>query len=201
MLERMAEYLGAKPRRAAGIVLTLAVVSIIAVAGNISQLLNLGQYFEPPYPSESTPLSLVDDGIRWDNLLMFQPATYNNTKFYWADESHGLGGPVAFDDEQAELSAGSSVTIVRTVAQAADLSYWVNLTIFDSTGDGNPGYGDNIMFTGAPHRSDIVYTIALAYVGGPQGGFAGAEFDYAIHDGKFYSWESDMDRTTPPWWY
>jgi hypothetical protein len=202
MLDRLSKYLGEKPRRAALIVMTLVVVLILVVAGSLFQLLNLGSYFEPPFPSESTPLSLVDDGIYWSNPIMFETATYNKTAFYWRNETIGLGGtPIASDDQQANLSSGSSVTIVKTIAQAPDLSYCVNLTIYDSTGDGKPGSGDYILFTGPPHKSDIVYTIALAYVGGPLGGFAGGEFDYAIHDGKFYSWESDMDNTAPPWWY
>ncbi|MGB2825675.1 MAG: hypothetical protein WBC49_03455, partial [Thermoplasmata archaeon] len=162
------------------------------------QLLNLGGYFEPPYPSESTPLSLVDDGIRWSSPLCFGPATYNLTKFLWINETRGLYGPVASDGQQANLSSGSSITIVKTITQASDLSYWINLTIYDSTGDGKPGSGDYILLTGPPHKSDIVYTIALAYVAN---GSACAEYSYAIHNGKFYSWSSDTARTFVPWWY
>jgi hypothetical protein len=202
MLDGLSKYLGEKPRRAALVVMTLVVVLIIVVAGSLFQLLNLGSYSDPPYPSESTPLSMVDGGIRWSNPLMYETATYNRTAFYWRNETTGLGGPlIVSDDQQADLSSGSSITIVQTIAQASDLSHWINLTIYDSTGDGKPGSGDYILFTGPPHKSDIVYTIALAYVGGPSGGFAGGEFDYAIHDGNFYSWESDMDNTAPPWWY
>jgi hypothetical protein len=197
MLRRLTEYLGAKPRRAAMIVMTLLVILILIVAGNLFQLLNVGRYFEPPYPSETTPLSLVDNGIRWDNPIMFQGASYNKTVFHWRD----IGGHVAFDSQQALLSSGSAATVVMIVAQAADLSYWVNLTITDSTGDGTPGFGDYIIFTGGPQESDTVYTVALAYLGGVGGGYALSEYSYAIHDDKLYSWASDTARTRMPWWY
>jgi len=197
MLRRLTEYLGAKPRRAGMIVMTLVVVLILIVAGNLFQLLNVGRYFEPPYPSETTPLSLVNNGIRWDNPIMFQGACYNKSVFRWG----ALFGPVAFESQQANLSSGSSATVITNVGQTADLSYWINLTIYDSTGDGMPGYGDYIIFTGAPQQSDTVYTVALAYLGGVGGGFAGSEYSYAIHDGKFYSWASDTLNTAPPWWY
>jgi len=202
VLRRLTEFLGAKPRRAAMIVMTLAMVLILIVAGNLFQLLNLGRYFEAPYPSETTSLSLVDNGIRWDNPIMFQEASYNKSEFYWKYTSDWtLSGPVAVDHEQVQLSSGSSATVIRTVARAADLSYWVNLTICDSTGDGIPGDGDYIIFTGPPLQSDTVYTVALAYLGGTGGGTACSEYSYAIHDGKFYSWWSDTARTAPPWWY
>lgn len=197
MLRRLTEYLGAKPKRAAVIVATLVVILILIVGGNLFQLLNVGRYFESPYPSETTPLSLVNNGIRWDNPIMFQGSSYNKTVFHWRD----LGGHVAFESQQAQLSSGSAATVIMTVAQAADLSYWVNLSITDSTGDGAPGYGDYITFTGAPQESDTVYTVALAYLGGVRGGFVGAEYSYAIHDGKFYSWMSDTANTGMPWWY
>lgn len=198
MMNRLSEYLGAKPRRAALIVMTLVVVLILVVAGSLFQLLNLGSHFEPPYPSESTPLSLVDGGIRWSNPLCFETATYDMTKFLWRCDTYGLYGPVASDYQQANLSSGSSVTVVKIIGQAADLSYIINLTIYDSTGDGRPGPGDYILFTGLPHENDVVYTIALAYVGN---GSACAEYSYAIHDGEFYSWSSDTERTYVPWWY
>jgi hypothetical protein len=201
MLKRLTEYLGDKPGRAAAIVMTLVVVLILVVAGNLFQLLNLERYFEPPYPSETTSLSLVNNGIRWDNPIMFQGASYNKSRFYWGNASGALSGSVAYDSEQAQLSSGSSAIVTRTVAQATDLSYWVNLTIYDSTGDGVPGYGDYIIFTGAPQQSDTVYTVALVYLGGVGGGGTCSEISYAIHDGKFYSWWSDTARTAPPWWY
>ena len=197
MLRRLTEYLGAKPRRTAMIVMTLVLVLILIVAGNLFQLLNVGRYFEPPYPSETTPLSLVNNGVRWDNPIMFQGASYNKTVFRWGP----LGGHVAFESQQAQLSTGSAATVVMTAAQASDMSYWYNLSITDSTGDGVPGSGDYIIFTGPPQESDTVYTVALAYLGGVHGGFAGSEYSYAIHDGKLYSWASNNLHTTPPWWY
>lgn len=184
------------------IVITLVVVLTLVVAGSLFQLLNLGSYFEPAYPSEETPLSLVDDGIRWDSPLMFAAASYNMTKFYWkCVDNQALGGTLVNDSGQAELSSRSPVTITVSPAWAADMSYRVDITIHDSAGDGVPGSGDYIIFTGPPQQSDTVYTIALAFVGGRTGGFAGAEYDYSIHGGEFYSWESDMDMTAVPWWY
>jgi hypothetical protein len=197
MLRRLTEYLGAKPRRAAMIVMTLVVVLILVVAGNLLQLMDVGRYFEPPYPSEETSLSLVNNGVRWDNPIMYQGASYNKTLFHWRN----LGGQVASDYEQAQLSSGSNTTVVVTAAQSADLSYWWNLSITDSTGDGMPGSGDYIIFTGEPQQSDTVYTIALVYLAGEGGGGLFSEISYAIHDGKFYSWWSDTARTSPPWWY
>jgi len=203
MLKRLTEYLGAKPRRTAMIVMTLVLVLILVVAGNLFQLLNVGRYFEPPYPSETTPLSLVDNGVRWDNFVMFEGSNYSGWVFYWDIAGGALTGPVASESQQARLSSGSSATVIQTVAQASDLSYWLNLTIYDSTGDGMPGSGDYIIFEGAPLESDTVYTLALAYVGGVGSVFGpgGSEYSYAIHDGKLYSWMSDKVNTGTPWWY
>gem|GEM_PF-1741651 len=200
MLGRFEKYLRAKPRRAAGIVATLLVVLILVIAGNLFQLLGLGRYFEPPYLSETTSLSPVQNGVRWDNPVMYQGATYNRTLFYWGNASGALLGHVAFESQEAELSTGSPVTVIVNVAQAADMSYWWNLTIYDSTGDGTPGAGDYIMFTGPPQQSDTVYTVALVYLG-PSGGGVTAEVSYALHHGKFYSWVSDTAHTDWPWWY
>lgn len=197
MIERLTKYVGSKPRRAAVIMLTILVVLILVFAGILIQSLNVGRLFKPPYTSETTPLSLVNNGVRWDNPIMFQGASYNKTVFRWGQ----LGGHVAFDSQQAQLSSGSSATVTMTAAQASDMSYSYNVSITDSTGDGVPGSGDYIIFTGPPQESDTVYTVALAYLGGVHGGFAGSEYSYAIHDGKFYSWASDNLHTTPPWWY
>ena len=205
MLRRLTEYLGAKPRRAAMIVMTLVVVLILIVAGNLFQLLNIGRYFESPYPSETTPLSLVNNGVKWEGFLVFQGSNYSKYVFYWnlGDSSGAIGGHVAFESQQAQLSSGSAATVIMTVAQAADMSYWFNLSITDSIGDGVPGSGDYIIFTGPPQESDTVYTLALAYVGGVGAGFGsgGSEYSYAIHDGRFYSWMSDRVHTGTPWWY
>lgn len=200
MLRRLTEYLGAKPRRAAMIVMTLVVVLIIIVAGNLFQLLNVGRYFEPPYPSETTPLSLVDNGVKWTGFVRFQGSNYSGWVFYWGNASGALDGHVAFEFQQVQLSSGSNTTVVTNVGQASDLSYLIYLSITDSTGDGVPGSGDCIIFKGAPQESDTVYTVALAYVG-VGAGVGGSEYSYAIHDGKFYSWMSDTARTNPPWWY
>ena len=199
MLKRLAEYLRAKPRKGAMIVVTLLVVLILVVAGNLFQLLNLGSYFEPPYPSEETPLSMVADGIMWDNPIQMATASWNTTKLYWMfKESYFATGLLANDSQQAELSSGTPTTITRTLGGGYDGSSWINMTIFDSTGDGSPAGGGYILFTGPPLQSDIVYTIALAFIAD---GFALSEYSYAIHDGKFYSWRSSTEDTVMPWWY
>jgi hypothetical protein len=201
MLRRLTEYLGAEPRRAAMIVMTLVVILILIVAGNLFQLLNVGRYFEPSYPSETTPLSLVNNGVQWKGFVTFPGSNYSKYVFYWDLGDGALYGPVASESQQAQLSSGTAATVIVTVGQAPDLSYWLNLSITDSTGDGIPGSGDYIRFTGPPQESDTVYTLALAFVEGAGGRSGGWEYGYAIHDGNFYSWMSDRVSTETPWWY
>ncbi|MEM0342906.1 MAG: hypothetical protein QXU73_01460 [Thermoplasmata archaeon] len=202
VLKRITEYFAAKPTRAADIVVVLVVALLIVVAGNLFQLLNLGRYFgqpEQPYPSETTPLSLVNNGIRWDHpIWSFQKASYNKTKFFWRTGTEGWGGPLASDLDQAILSSGSSVTVVREIG-SRPTQYSVNLTIYESSGDGMLDAGDYVIFSGPPLQNDVTQTIALAFVGGPDEGWVIWEVSYAIHDGKFYSWSSHTVGTEEFW--
>jgi hypothetical protein len=194
MIDKLTKYVGSRPRRAAVIMLALSVVLILILAGILIQSLNVGRLFKPPYPSESTPLSLAGNDLKWSPLMNYQfgeVTNYTLYRFYYS----GWGGFLSNQSEQNRLSSHSQTTIVSFVGSQG---YWLNLSITDSTGDGFFGIGDNVIFEGMPHLNDTVYVVAMHYNGEHQMG--GWEYSYAIHHGKFYSWASSTLNQNIPWW-
>ena len=200
MIERLTKYVGSRPRRAAVIMLTLSVVLVLIFAGILIQSLNIGRLFKPPYTSETTPLSLTGNDLKWSPLDItlysnLSWGNYNSYRFHYGIGGSGWGGTLVNQTEQNQLSSHSRATIVTPVGESVG-SYWLNLSIMDSTGDGFFGVGDQVIFEGMPHLNDTVYVVALHIIGG--GG--ASEYSFAIHDGKFYSWASNTLNSIAPWW-
>jgi len=198
-MERLTKYAESRPRRAAVIMLALLVVLTVVVAGILVQSLNVGRPFKPPYPSETTPLSLAGDDLKWSPLFdtSFDGwSNYSDYRFHYVN----WGGALAGQAGQEQLSSHSEATVLGFVGRTvgSDESYWLNMSVTDSTGDGFFGAGDNVIFMGMPHQNDTVYVVALHYSGGRVMG--GWEYSFAIHDGKFYSWASNTLDWNTPWW-
>jgi len=213
MMKRLGEYVSAKPKRAAQIILTLAAALIITVAGMFIYALDLRLTDNPPadspYPSEVTPLSLVEDGIMWMRDINIVVGTHgmNYSEFrcgwgYWMNNSVDFAsGDLVSDDGQSELSKGVNATTdtyFGTVTPWYDApNMTISFCIHDVTGDGAFGSGDFIVRIDAPRTEGIVYRWALAYVYDVT---MAVEYSYAFQDGVFYSWLSSELPTQGPWW-
>jgi len=214
MINRLGSFLASRPRRAAGVVIVLAIGFILVLAGMLAVVLDLGAAFEPPYPSEDTPLSVVSGGVKYTrnyNMTFVgdyeSGLLYSEHKIAWRYDTGGGGGggpsgPLIDQSDQDELNTGANATVRSQFIMS--MSPWydspqlnMNLSITDTTGDGVFGFGDYIVFEGAPSTEGIVYTIGLVWLGP---GTMYEEWSYAFHDGKFYSWMSSVLPSANPWW-
>lgn len=203
MIKRIGSYLASRPERAAMIVLTLTLVLILVLAGVALQWLHIGR---APYPSEDTPLSLVDDVVVWSqdqtDVVSWEdayvPFNYSGMKIAFQIDWGGGGvRTVNPFGNQSLLSAHSSTTIHQSVSEA---SYGnVSIDITDSTGDGSFNIGDSIVFEIVPLSEDTIYTVGLYFLHA-FGMSMSMELSFAIHDGKFYSWNSRYLPTDHPWY-
>ena len=93
MLSRLNSYLEARAGRAGRIVAALIVVIVLMSAAMLYQWLDVGDMFDPPYPSEATPLSLDGNNVLWEyqGISHFSGYTLN-----WTNMSVWWGG---FHDE------------------------------------------------------------------------------------------------------
>ena len=210
MLTRLNSYLEARSGRAGRIVAALVVVIILMSAAMLYQWLDVGGMFDPPYPSEVTPLTLADDGIVW--TASFDPSKSTNYTFmrwHWFKETAGSGFgfelPLANLTSQHMLSSGTQVS--------ADVLY---ATITDILGDGEFNTGDKILFNGDPGSEfpveGTIYRLALVYIGwtgewedeyfiGNFDNVYWGEYSCAVESGNFYSWRSNDLSAGFPWWY
>jgi hypothetical protein len=217
MLEGVVSYLGSKPKRAMQIILCLSVVLILLLIVILSDELNVWNLFAPPYPDEETPLTLTADGVTWtmDNshVLIVNGSYfgYNHLRFIWGEDGpigKGYwGGYVANDSEQQQLDMNSSATVEAGIGgtsldDAANWT-WYDLVIKDVHGDGAFTPEDSITFrmrstSIVPLVEDTVYTFAMIYL--EDGTAPLGEYSCAVHDGKFYSWQSDTLNWNRAWW-
>ena len=213
MIEGMGNYLSSKPRRAAMIVLVTAVALIMVLAALMVQVVQSTGVFDPPYPSDNTPLSLADNGITWtrDFIMVVQGndgewgMNYSEYRFFWGFEStsgsEGWMSGVADDTDESILSGTANATISTYLGTRTPWFDAPNLTMYldvtDISGDGVFGIGDHMTIRGAPRTEGLVYTVGLAWIGH---GTMNEEYSYAFHEGKFYSWVSNRLPATGPWW-
>jgi hypothetical protein len=210
--ERLSIYLQDNPRSGPRIIFIMSVVLMLALATILAQALNLGQYFEPPYLSEETPLALAENGIVWtaSSDPYYISTNYSLMRWHWSAHASDGGGsferPLANLTNQQTLSSGTQASV--------DVVY---ATITDILGDGEFNTGDHILFNGQDAWNEFpvegtVYRLALIYVGWNgeweddcyQGNFDifyWGEYDCAVDDGKFYSWRSHELTSGFPWWY
>ncbi len=208
MINRLGSYLALRPRRAAILVLTLAVAFILVLAGLALELSHFGR---APYPSEEfpLPLSLVNG-----NVVFTQEYTdwwYNQTSNTTSPIETYTGAKIAFGivgwgsrtspfGNESQLSAGAPND---TMNQSIWESSFVNVTIeiTDSTGDGAFGSGDTILFKIVPLSEDTVHYMGLAFFPRGNSPTTYMEMSFAIHDGKLYTWFSHNLSTEEPWWF
>lgn len=226
MIEKIGNFLASDKRRAAKVVLALAVALIIVAAAAVLSAVDLGGLFEDPYPSEDTPLTLSVDSVIWtgqynisfdlagggysvSDVLPLEGigANYSLMRFLWGDGSGWLGGAVASESDQLLLSAGSRATVESEVSVfnpglAGEIVY--SLVITDVLGDGAFGYGDQIAFKESPATTwiaeDTVGTVALVYIGEHRTYTGFGEYSFALHDRDFYSWGSHELNWEEPWY-
>jgi len=212
MSDRLSVYLVENPRRGPRVIYALLTVIILILAGIMVYSLDLGRYFEPPYPSEDTPLSITEDGIVWTAFfdVTRQSTNYTLMRWHWSMQTSNLGSgderPLANLTNQQALSSGTQTSV--------DVVY---ATITDILGDGEFNTGDQILANGWDMFGEFpvegtVYRIALIYVGwegeweddcyiGNFDVFYWGEYSCAVDDGKFYSWASHELSWQLPWWY
>ncbi|MCJ7490425.1 MAG: MotA/TolQ/ExbB proton channel family protein [Thermoplasmata archaeon] len=230
MLRRLASFAEKGPKSAAKVIFALAVALIVVILGVLVAIVDMGNLFEAPYPSETTPLSWDDGSITWtatDTVIFGENHTlfgfgdedpsdlyaefggwgrnYSDICFSWDYLRGGIGGPVVNDSEQQELSRGIVAT-VEIIAGGVILDgqeFDLSLEITDFQGNGAFDRGDRIIFKVPPSAIASVYAdevYTLALA------YLGAQFVYvgvcsfAFHDGKFYSWESHHLSWDKPWW-
>jgi hypothetical protein len=141
MFRRLASFAEKKPESAAKVILVLAVAFLVAVVGVLAAVLDEGDLSEPPYPSETTPMSWEGDSVVWtetwtvvlrdgvvvaDAIGIADPAdlyaeyggygrNYSSLVFLfsydWSSGSTSTSGDLVNDSHQHELSVGSEVTV------------------------------------------------------------------------------------------
>jgi len=202
--DRLSVYLAENPRSGPQMIFALLAVIVLILAGIMVYSLDIGRYFEPPYPSEDTPLSITEDGVVWTTSFDVHHTATNYTfmRWTWGEIVGGIGWgvtrPLANLANQQVLSSGTQVSVDAVYA-----------TITDILGDGEFGTGDQILFRCHDMGSDFpvegaVYRMALVYIGwdGVNLNLVGwGEYCCAVDDGRFYSWASDELPSGLPWWY
>ena len=213
MMERLGAYLVSKPKRAVQIVLALAVALTITIAGMFVVVFDMGETSEappePPYPSDVTPLSLIEDGVMWTRDFNYTVAgwemNYSLFRCCWQYAIPSIGertaGDLVSEEDLAELNMSMSAVVQTDFGSRTPWYDAPNLTIgfsiHEVTGDGIFSIGDFIVMDNAPRTEGIVYTWALAWIGAAT---TCQEFSYAFHDGVFYSWRSSVLPTEGVWY-
>ncbi len=204
MIDRLGSYLVSKPRRAATLVLTLAVALVLVFAGLVLELSHFGQ---APYPSQELGFSLVDGNVLFTQrpVLGLYNETSNKsepcTPYAGAEGAFGGGGygwgTFAFGDDP-RLGAGTGAP--STQYKSLDGSIGLSWELTDLTSNGFFDQGDTVLFTITSLKEDAVFFFALAFFPGGGWGPCCTEMSFAIHDGKLYSWYSDNLSTHEPWY-
>ncbi|MEM4264818.1 MAG: hypothetical protein QW505_03450 [Thermoplasmata archaeon] len=210
MLKRLNSYVQSNPRNATRILAVLAISLILIAFVLVAQAMNISRYFGPPYPNDTdSPLSLNGNSIIWTQrttIIYGNPGygqKYSDIHLAFAYPDGVVGGKaVCNETQEQQLSAGSSATIRYTLVKIIDGNgatvFSLNISVTDVSGDGKWGIEDFIAFEPKPLMEDTTYTIGYAWVTSNASEYA--EFSFAIHDGKSYSWHSETLPTENPWW-
>ena len=211
---RLGRFLQENPRSGSRIIYVLSIALILCLTAILAQAMDLGQYFEPPYPSESTPLTATEMGIEWtqqfDPYFEFTEGwNYTSIWVYWSRSVTTDEGGTASSIGVIQLYAGQDCLDNGYPASAEwhfgggdDYELWVNVT--DAVGDGSFGEGDKIAIKAVPEpaaywQEGYTYVIGVAYVGEPYQVSLGV-YNLAFHNGEFYSWENQELSASTPWW-
>jgi hypothetical protein len=176
-------------------IIALLVVVILMGTTLLVMVLDDLNMFERPYPSESTPLSLVDGKVVWTGQLDYwmsenETFDYRNLRLAWGI-AHSGGYTTNELANYTQLSTGTEATASR-------LFFDFSIHVTDLLGNGLFQRGDYVTFDFAPEGipEDAVHSVALADVVSEWN----QEFSFAIHNGGFYSWRSDTLPADYPWW-
>ena len=204
MINRLGTYLASRPRRAAVIVLTLAVAFILVLAGLVLELSHFGQ---APYPSQELGFSLVNGNVLFTSggSMGWYNSTSNTTEeiqsytgamMAFGVLSSGWGTGFFGDEPQLSANTGSPSTVEWEVYNESPN---VIMELTDLTSNGVFDEGDTILFKIVPLQEDTVFFLGLVFVyDGDR--HSSTEMSFAIHDGKLYSWYSDNLPDRGPWW-
>lgn len=198
---------GSKSNGKDRMIIALLIVVVLMGTTLFVMVLDDLKILDPPYPSESTPLSLVEGDVIWTgelNYWMYESETfdYRDLRLYWRVAWVGryITNELA---NYTQLSVGSLVTVTRplTVEYSEDGIACHDLQeihVTDLLGNGLFERGDYIAFDFAEYGipEDMVHTVALVCVACEWN----QEFSFAVHDGDFYSWESNDLPSDYPWW-
>lgn len=176
--------------------------------------MDLGRYFEPPYPSESTPLTATEMGIEWtqqsDPYFGFTEGwNYTSIWVYWSTVYTPYEGytqsstlVIRLYAAQDHLDNGYPASTEWHFGGGVGYGLWVNVT--DAFGDGSFGEGDKIAIKAVPEpasywQEGYTHVIGVAYVGEPCQVSLGV-YNLAFHSGDFYSWQNQELSASIPWW-
>jgi hypothetical protein len=230
MLRRLASFAERRPKSAAKVIFALAIALVVVTLGVLVAIVDMGNLFQPPYPSETTPLSWDEGSVVWTavDTIVFTGSgyvismedtnpsdlyaeydgwgrNYSSLRFSWGRIHGTLGGLVVNDSDQQELSAGVEATVESYVGGAIMDGQEVNysLVVTDLQGNGAFDRGDQITFKVSSSIGASAYedeAYTLALVCLDPRILHVGEFSFAFHDGEFYSWESSVLTWDQPWW-
>jgi hypothetical protein len=216
MLKRLTEYLGAKPRRAATIVLTLIIVFVLAVAGLVFQWTLLDNQTresedEPgsPYPSDlDTHLTLVNSTVLYvQDFSSDGYGNYSGMRFGLganhgdfpmnANYSHGRWLSVNPFGNQSQLGLSVRATVIESIWTGSQGNASIEITDID--GDGCFNIGDTMSIMLDPLPEDVVFTMAF-FSESDIGGKLSWELSFAVHGSEFFAWRSSYLPWEYPWY-
>jgi len=181
MLERLRSYPQSHPRRFVLVVVALDVAVLVA----LSCVLIVAM--KPKYRSEDTPLSLIENGVKWTD----DGRRYSVTMGYSQLQIEMFNGSRSvrwWDLDIPELHNGTRAT--HSCGTKALDGLTLSLDVTDVTGDGVFGQGDYFILTttGTDLAMETVYGVRLVYSDGVLHFFR--EISFAIHEGNIYAWDT-----------
>jgi hypothetical protein len=188
MLDGLRGYACSRPKKLIALVATLIVASIVVSSFVISFALRHG------YPSEDTPLTLVENGIMWtadhgnDSLLC---SNYTWLTIRISDGVRPIDGVynVLWYLGDTPLSLGLTNYCVVSNQTLCGLTLSLNIT--DVAGNGLFERGDYFLITvlnGASFAEQVTYKVSILF-NNPIW-FYHRDISFAIDGGTFYSWDS-----------
>ena len=202
-------------RHKAKIAVTVAAV-IIAIIVLVFYLAATVFDSRPPYPSQATSLSEYGGGVVWtrDATELLNPGTalnYSELELYlqWPDSHNGFHHGITelvyvvrgdYHDFTYESGGPGNRSVgVDTTNGVVWTTFWFMIT--DSGGNEVFDAGDSIsIYSGQTingslvstgFQEDVVYSILLNLPAQPTQCGLAAEYQFAFHDGEFYSWSPD----------
>jgi hypothetical protein len=186
MFRKVASFAQRTPERASKVIVALAIALIVVMIGALVAIVDIEDLFEPPYPSETTPLGWNGGAVVWtsaDTVIFTggggyvvstggtNPSdlyaeyddgwgrNYNNMRFSWGHDSSTLGGHLVNDSDQQSLRLGVEATVESFAGGTFADGQWINysLVITDLLGNGAFDQGDQVTFKTSPGIGASIY--------------------------------------------